>query len=62
MVSAKKAAQQVLEKLPDDVTFEEIQYRLYVRGKIETGLVDGDAGNLIDDAELERRVTQWRTK
>jgi hypothetical protein len=40
MEPAKEQAQQALNALPDDATWEEIMYQLYVREKIAAGTRD----------------------
>ena len=59
MSTAKQATQEILQELPDDATFDDIMYRLYVRSKIEHGLKEADAGNLIDQEEAERQMEKW---
>jgi predicted transcriptional regulator len=59
MNNAKAEIQQILKELPDDVTFEEIQYQLYVRHAIAQGLRDIEEGRLVDQAEAERRMSKW---
>lgn len=54
--TAKSAAKETLDSLPDDATWDDVIYRLYVRQKIETGLADAEAGNLITTDELRRRL------
>jgi predicted transcriptional regulator len=54
--SAKLAAKAVLDMLPDDATWEDVQYHLYVRQQIEAGLEDEAAGRLIDSDEMRRRL------
>ena len=61
-MSAKEAVREILDKLPDDSTFEEIQYRIYVRDKIERGLKDVEDGRVIDQEEVERRMSRWLVK
>ena len=46
----------MIQSLPDDCTIEEIQYHLYVRQKIERGLATAEVGQMISQAEAERRV------
>ncbi|MGV3484385.1 MAG: hypothetical protein ACO1RT_08205 [Planctomycetaceae bacterium] len=53
---AKDAAQAVVSSLPDNASWEDVQYRLYVRQQIEAGLADDDAGRLIDTDEMRRRL------
>jgi hypothetical protein len=54
--SAKQSAVELMELLPDDVTRDELIYRLRVRQKIEAALADAEAGNLISTDELRRRL------
>jgi len=58
-LSAKEAARQIIENLPDDVTLDDIMYAIYVRRKIERGLRDEEAGNLIDDNDVKREINEW---
>ncbi len=52
----KDSVRSVIQLLPDTVTWDEVQYRLYVRQQIEAGLVDSDAGRLIDTDEMRHRL------
>ena len=54
--SAKIAAKAVLDMLPDDASWEDVQYHLYVRQQIEAGLEDEAAGRLIDTSEMRQRL------
>ena len=45
--------------IADDVTLEDIQYHIYVCQKIERGLKDADAGRVLSQAEVERRMAKW---
>jgi predicted transcriptional regulator len=56
----KEQAQSLLDSLPDDVTFEQIEYHLYVRQKIAQGLEDIQAGRVIDHEEVVKRMQKWR--
>lgn len=57
--TAKQEALKLIETLPEDASFEEIQYHLYVRQKIEAGLRDVEAGNVLSHEEVERRMVKW---
>jgi len=59
MKSAKKAVQEVLKQLPENSSFEDIQYHIYVREKIERGLKDLKEGNVYTQAEVEKRMSKW---
>jgi predicted transcriptional regulator len=59
MSTPKQAVQTLLDQLPDDASFEDIQYHIYVRQKIERGLEDIDAGRVVSQDEVERRMSKW---
>lgn len=59
MKSAKKAVQDILKQLPEDSSFEDIQYHIYVREKIEKGLQDIKAGKTFTQEEIEKRMSRW---
>ncbi|WP_372720735.1 hypothetical protein [Immundisolibacter sp.] len=44
MASVKDAARQLIEQLPDQVTWDDIMYEFYVKQKIDAGLADIAAG------------------
>jgi len=56
MTTAKDEVRKLLDKLPDDVSFEDIQYHIYVREKIQKGLADVEAGRVFTPAEVETRI------
>jgi hypothetical protein len=47
-VSIKTEALQLVEKLPDDATWDDLMYEIYVRQAIESGLADSRAGRTMD--------------
>jgi predicted transcriptional regulator len=47
------------EDLPADASSEEVQYRLYVRWKIDQGLGDVAAGRTLSEEEFDRRMEKW---
>ena len=46
MGTAKEAARQIIDKLSEDATWDDILYELYVKQKLESGLADIEAGPL----------------
>lgn len=56
MKTAKDEVKRLLETLPDDASFEDIQYHIYVCQKIERGLEDFEEGNVLTQEEVEKRV------
>src|SRR6185369_16278769 len=59
MMSAKEEVRRILEQIPEDVTFEDIQYHIYVRQQIARGLEDIDQGRVVSEEEAERRMSKW---
>jgi len=54
-VGIKEAALEIVRDLPDNATWEDLQYRLYVREKIERGLADIDAGRVVSHEDIKRK-------
>jgi predicted transcriptional regulator len=52
--SAKQQARELLDQLPDNVTWDEIAYRVEVHASIERGLADSDAGRVTPQEEVEK--------
>ena len=59
MSTAKQEVLRLLDQIPDDATFEDIQYHIYVREKIERGLQDVEEGRVVSEEEMERRMQKW---
>lgn len=59
MSTAKEEVRKLLEQLPDDSSFEDIQYHIYVREKIERGLQEVKEGRVLSQEEVERRMSKW---
>ncbi len=59
MISAKEEVQHLLKDLPDNVSFEEIQYHIYVCQKIDRGLEEVQSGRIVSEEEFETRMSRW---
>jgi hypothetical protein len=53
--SIKAQAHQLLDNLPDNATWEDVMYRIYVRQAIDAGVKDSDAGRTMDVKEVRKR-------
>ncbi len=62
MGTAKEEVRKLLENVPDDATFEDIQYHIYVRQKIERGLKDIEEGNVLTNDQVRKRMSKWLGK
>jgi predicted transcriptional regulator len=51
----KQKAHQLLDKLPDSASWEDLMYRIYVRQAIEAGIKDSDEGRTVDVKEVRKR-------
>lgn len=53
--SVKEEAQRLIAQLPEDATWEDLQYEIYVRQAIEAGLKDSREGRTVPLEEARRR-------
>jgi hypothetical protein len=51
----KEEAKRLLERLPDDLTWDQLMHEIYVRQSIEAGLADSKAGKALDVKEVRER-------
>lgn len=59
MQTAKQEVNELLNRLPDDCSLEDIQYHLYVLQKIERGLEDAEEGRVYTQEDVEKRMSKW---
>jgi len=50
---------QMIERLPDDASVEDIMAELYFRQKVDEGLRQLDAGEGIEHEEARRKLGKW---
>ncbi|HSG32169.1 MAG TPA: hypothetical protein VLB82_11575 [Thermodesulfobacteriota bacterium] len=62
MSTAKDEIKALLENLPEDCTFEDVQYHLYVVEKIQNGILRADQEGTISQSEVERKFEKWTSK
>jgi hypothetical protein len=58
--TSKQEVEQLLRKLPDDCSLEDIQYHLYVLNKVRRGLEAADEKGTLSQAEAEEHLSKWR--
>jgi hypothetical protein len=58
-MTAKQKACEVISRMPDDSTIEDIQYHLYVLECIERGEQDIQNGRTLTHEEAESRPAKW---
>lgn len=59
MSTVKDEVRRILDHLPDDATYQEIQYHIYAVQKIERGLQDIEQGRLVSHKEVVQRMAKW---
>jgi len=57
--TTKQAVIEMIERLPDDASVEDIMAELYFRRKVDEGLRQLDAGEGVDHKEAKRRLGKW---
>ncbi|HEV2846928.1 MAG TPA: hypothetical protein VG477_18880 [Thermoanaerobaculia bacterium] len=55
MSTVKEEARDVIEKLPEHATWDDLMYELYVRQKIAAGIQAANEGRVVSHEEVKRR-------
>ena len=58
-MATKDRIVEIMQDLPDDATFEDAIYELYVASKIERGLEQADKREGISHEEAKQRFAEW---
>ena len=58
-ITVKESAQQIIAGLPDDVTWDEIQYHLYLKEMIDEAEAEVAAGKVASLEEVEESLAKW---
>jgi predicted transcriptional regulator len=55
MPTTKKQALEMIKKLPEQATWDDIMYEIYVRKKIAAGIKAADEGRMVPHEEVKKR-------
>lgn len=55
MRTVKEQARQVIETLPEEATWDDLMYELYVRQKIAFGLEAAEQGRVVSHEDVKRQ-------
>jgi hypothetical protein len=55
-MEAKDTVRELLDRLPDDCSLEDILYHLYVVQSVNRGLADAEAGRTVSHEEVRERL------
>ena len=58
-MTVKERVQKVIARMPDETTYDDIQYHLYVLQCIEQGEKDIEDGKIMTHGEVESRLSNW---
>ena len=58
--TGKKAALELIRRLPEDVTTADIMEELYFKAQVDKGLRDVAEGRVLTHEELKKRMAKWR--
>ena len=61
MSAAKQEVEELLRKLPDECTLEDIQYHLYVIEKVRRGIDVAHHQGAVSQEEAEKHLAKWTT-
>jgi hypothetical protein len=59
MLAVKQEAQNMIQNLPDNCTYEDIQYHLYVVEKIKNGITRAENGETLSHQNAKQRMAKW---
>ena len=51
----REEAKKLVDSLPDEVSWDYLMYEIYVRKKIDEGIIAADEGRLISHEEIKTR-------
>ena len=55
-MKVKKAVRDLLDRLPDDCSIEDVLYHLYVLQAVAAGRADADAGRTVSHEDVAREL------
>ena len=59
MAVVKEEARMLIENLPDNCSYEDIQYHLYVIEKVKNSLDRAKNGEVVSHDEAKKRLDKW---
>ena len=56
MSVVREEARNLLDKLPDEASWDDLMYKIYVRKKIDEGIKAADEGKVLSHGAAEKRI------
>jgi len=60
MSTAKKELREIIDRQPDDSSYEELVRELAFNVMVRRGLKDSDEGRTVSNEQMGRRIRSWR--
>ena len=60
MGTAKDEMIEIIQKQPDDSSYDELLRELAYNRMVDKGLKDSEIGNIISNDEMRRRIESWQ--
>lgn len=58
-MTTKQAVIEIIQRLPEEATVDDIMAELFFRRKVDAGLRQLDAGEGLDHDEAKKRLSKW---
>lgn len=58
MSVVREEAKKILDTLPDEASWDDVMYEMYVRKKIDEGIKAADEGRVVSHEEVKKRFFQ----
>ncbi len=55
MATIREEAQKAIQTLPDEASWDDVMYEIYVRKKIDTGIKAADAGKMTSHEQVKKQ-------
>jgi len=55
----KEEVRRLLDTLPEETSFEDIQYHIYIQQAIQRGMDASARGELVEQDDIEKRMSKW---
>lgn len=62
MQTAKQSLEAMIRTLPEDASFEDIQYRINLVALLHDRLASVDRGEVVSHEEVKARLAKWRQR
>lgn len=61
MPTTKDEVRKLVEQLPEDISWEDVQYSIYVRERVERGRLEAAQGKVLEHENVEERMRRFLT-